>query len=228
VAALRARIEAESGGRLDVLVDDAWGGDHLVQHGVPLWESDLDKVLRAVRNGLDSHLVTLHGLLPLLVAGSPERRGLVVEVTDGDDDRYHGPALPYHLVKGGIRRIAAALAGELREHGVTALAVTPGFLRSEAMLDGFGVTEANWRDAIAQDPHYALAESPRYLGRAVAALAADPDVARFAGQCLASWTLMREYGFTDVDGSAPDWGRWFADVIDGGRDPAEVDAAEYR
>jgi NAD(P)-dependent dehydrogenase (short-subunit alcohol dehydrogenase family) len=225
LAALRARIEAEADGRLDVLVDDVWGGDPFVEHGVPFWRSDLATALKVVHNGLDSHLVTVHALAPLLVRAG---RGLLVEVTDGDDDRYQGTALPYYLAKSGIRRIAVALAAELRPHGVTALALTPGYLRSEAMLANFGVTEANWRDAIEQDPHYALAESPHYVGRAVAELAADPDVIRFAGARLASWTLMREYGFTDLDGSAPDWGRWFADVVLTGTDPATVDPARYR
>jgi NAD(P)-dependent dehydrogenase (short-subunit alcohol dehydrogenase family) len=223
--ALRDRIESEVDGRLDVLVDDVWGGDPFVEHGTPFWEQDLDTALRVHAEGIGSHLTTLHTLLPLLVRRGA---GLVVEVTDGDDDTNHGTALPYYLVKSGLRRIAVALAAELRPRGVTALAVTPGFLRSEAMLENFGVTEDNWREGIAVDPHYAMAESPHYLGRAVAALAADPGVARFAGQCLASWTLMREYGFTDLDGSRPDWGRWFDEVHLSGTDPTTADPSRYR
>ncbi|HEX3789146.1 MAG TPA: SDR family oxidoreductase [Pseudonocardiaceae bacterium] len=225
VARLAAQIESEVDGRLDVLVDDVWGGDPFVQHEFPFWESDLTTALRVTRDGLATHLVALHGLLPLLVRRG---RGLLVEVTDGDTDDYPGSALPYYLVKSGIRRIGVAMAEQLRPHGVTALAVTPGFLRSEQMLDHFGVTEDNWRDGISTDPHYALSETPHYLGRGVAALATDPAVARFAGRTLSSWGLMHEYGVTDLDGSRPDWGRWFAEVVGTGIDPSTVDAAGYR
>jgi NAD(P)-dependent dehydrogenase (short-subunit alcohol dehydrogenase family) len=183
----------------------------------------LDAALQVTRNGIETHLIALHRLLPLVARG-----GLVVEVTDGDDETYHGTALPYYLVKSGIRRIGQALAKQLQPKGVTALALTPGFIRSEAMLDGLGVTEENWRDAVAQDPHFAMAESPHYVGRAVAALATDPDVGRWAGQSLSSWRLMREYGFKDLDGTQPDWGRWFEEVYLAGQDPTKVDAANYR
>jgi NAD(P)-dependent dehydrogenase (short-subunit alcohol dehydrogenase family) len=154
-------------------------------------------------------------------------RGLVVEVTDGDRDDYRG-SLFYDLVKASVIRLARAQAEELAPHGVVALAITPGFLRSEAMLEHFGVTEETWRDGVATDPHFALSETPRYVGRAVAALAADPDVGRVRGRALASWGLAREYGFTDVDGSRPDWGRWFEEVYLAGRDPRAVDPAPYR
>jgi NAD(P)-dependent dehydrogenase (short-subunit alcohol dehydrogenase family) len=217
---LRARLD-----RLDVLVDDVWGGDPFVEHGKPFWEADLDKGVQVIRNGLESHLTALHGLLPLLVA---QGSGLVVEVTDGEDDVYHGTALPYYLVKSGIRRIAHALAAELKPHGVTALALTPGFIRSEAMLDGLGVTEETWREAISQDPHFVMAESPHYVGRAVAALATDPDVGRWAGKSLSSWGLMREYGFKDLDGTQPDWGKWFDEVYLAGLDATKVDGTQYR
>lgn len=220
VEALRSRLD-----RLDVLVDDVWGGDPFVEHGKPFWESDLDTSVQVTRNGLESHLLALHTLLPLLVQ---QGSGLVVEVTDGDDDTYHGTALPYYLVKSGIRRIAHGLAPSLTDHGVTILALTPGFIRSEAMLEGLGVTEETWRDAIAQDPHFAMAESPHYVGRAVAALAQDPNVARWAGQSLSSWRLKREYGFKDLDGSQPDWGKWFEEVYLAGKDAATADASQYR
>jgi len=220
VDALVARLE-----RLDVLVDDVWGGDPFVEHEKPFWENDLDRAIQVLRNGIESHLTAAHRLLPLLVR---QGSGLVVEVTDGDDETYHGTALPYYLVKSGIRRIAQALAVQLKPHGVTALAVTPGFIRSEAMLEGMGVTEDTWRDAIAQDPHFAMAESPHYVGRAIAALAKDPDVTRWSGRSLSSWALMREYGFTDLDGTRPDWGRWFEEVFLAGQDPTEVDASRYR
>ncbi|GAB3913173.1 SDR family NAD(P)-dependent oxidoreductase [Kibdelosporangium lantanae] len=220
VDALVARLD-----RLDVLVDDVWGGDPFVEHEKPFWENDLAKAIGVVRNGLETHMVTAHKLLPLLVR---QGFGLVVEVTDGDDETYHGTALPYYLVKSGLRRMAQALAAQLKPHGVTALAVTPGFLRSEAMLEGMGVTEETWRDAVAQDPHFVMAESPHYVGRAIAALVQDPDVARWSGRSLASWTLMREYGFTDLDGTRPDWGRWFEEVYLAGQDPTKVDASRYR
>jgi NAD(P)-dependent dehydrogenase (short-subunit alcohol dehydrogenase family) len=131
--------------------------------------------------------------------------GLVIEVTDGVSDDYRG-SLYYDLVKSSVIRLAKAQASELAPHGIAALALTPGFLRSEAMLDHFGVTEDNWRDGAQKDPHFAASETPTYIGRAVAALAADPDAERFAGQALSTWRLSKEYGFTDADGSRPDWG----------------------
>ncbi|MBM7770958.1 NAD(P)-dependent dehydrogenase (short-subunit alcohol dehydrogenase family) [Actinokineospora baliensis] len=225
VDALRDRIAADHG-HLDVLVDDVWGGDPFVEFGTPWWESDLDKGLGVVRNGLDTHLITLHRLLPLVVS---RPGGLVVEVTDGDVEDYPGPVgIPYYLVKSGVRAIGRWLAAELAPHGATGLSVTPGFLRSEMMLEHFGVTEATWREGVKVDPNYILAESPRYIGRAIAALAADPDVSRFAGRTMASWTLMREYGFTDLDGTQPDWGRWFDAVVKPGIDPTTVDPTPYR
>ncbi|HET6174770.1 MAG TPA: SDR family oxidoreductase [Gaiellales bacterium] len=223
VDALRARLEAD-GGRLDVLVNDIWGGDSLVTWGTPFWEHDLESGLRAWRNAVETHLITSHRLAPLLVAGGS---GLVIEVTDGDSDRYRG-SLFYDLAKASGIRLALAQASELAPHGIAAVALTPGFLRSEAMLDHFGVDEEHWRDGIAADPHFALSETPAYVGRAVAALASDPDVMRWNGQALSSWRLAREYGFRDDDGSQPDWGRWFDDVITGGLDPRAVDASQYR
>jgi NAD(P)-dependent dehydrogenase (short-subunit alcohol dehydrogenase family) len=224
VDALRRRLERDEDGRLDVLVDDVWGGDHLISWGVPFWEHDLEAWLRGWRNGVETHLVTLHGLAPLLVARG---RGLVIEVTDGETDAYRG-SLPYDLVKATIIRLARGLAAELGPHGVTAVALTPGFLRSEAMLEHFGVTEERWRDAAAADPHFVMSETPHYVGRAAAALAADGEAGRWNGQALSSWRLAREYGFTDADGSRPDWGRWFDEVVTPGRDPREVDPAAYR
>jgi NAD(P)-dependent dehydrogenase (short-subunit alcohol dehydrogenase family) len=223
VDGLRARLESD-GGRLDVLVNDIWGGDALVTWGAPFWEHDLESGLRAWRNGVETHLITSHRLAPLLVARGS---GLVIEVTDGDGDRYRG-SLFYDLAKASAIRLAVAQASELAPHGVAAVALTPGFLRSEAMLDHFGVDEEHWHEAVAQDPHFALSETPAYVGRAAAALATDPDVMRWNGQALSSWALAREYGFHDDDGSQPDWGRWFDDVVSGGLDPLAVDAALYR
>jgi len=223
VEALRDRVESEAG-RLDVLVNDIWGGDALVRWDAPFWEHDLEAGLRAWRNAVETHLITSHKLAPLLVATGG---GLVIEVTDGDSDRYRG-SLFYDLAKASAIRLAIAQASELAAHGVAAVALTPGFLRSEAMLDLFGVDEATWREAIAKDPHFALSETPAYVGRAAAALAADPGVMRWNGRALSSWLLAREYGFTDDDGSRPDWGRWWDEVVVTGLDPRDVDVMRYR
>ncbi|WP_025361862.1 SDR family oxidoreductase [Kutzneria albida] len=224
VANLRDRIESEVDGRLDVLVDDVWGGSDL-EHGGPFWEGDLEQGLRMWRNGVQTHLIALHTLVPLVI-----RRpgGLVVEVTDGEDDENYPGMLFYDTVKASVRRFGKVLAKELAPHECTAIAVTPGFLRSEWMLDHYGVTEQTWREHIAVDPHYAMSETPRYLGRALAKLVQDPDRARWNGKSLASWTLAKEYGVRDLDGSQPDWGRWMAEVYDTGTDPTTVDAALYR
>ena len=202
VRALAARIAHEQDGRLDLLVNSVWGGDHLSAWGTPFWEHELDQVLELQRNAVWSHLITAHALAPLMVARG---RGLIVEVTDGIDDRYRG-ALAYDLVKASVIRLALGEAADLRAHGVAALALTPGFLRSEAVLDHFGVSAESWRDAIARDPHFAFSETPRFLGRAVVALAADPAIMEKSGGRFATWELAREYGFDDVDGTRPDWG----------------------
>jgi NAD(P)-dependent dehydrogenase (short-subunit alcohol dehydrogenase family) len=204
VAALLHRVRGEQG-RLDILVNDIWGGDPLTEWDTPFWQLDLTKVRAMWERAVLTHLITSQHALPLML----ERPGgLVVEVTDGDGSRYRGN-LAYDLVKTAVNRLAFAQAEELRPQGLTALAVTPGFLRSEAMLDGFGVTETTWSDAVEQDPHFAASETPRYVGRAVAALAADPHVHRRSGQVLTSWDLAEEYDLHDIDGSRPHWGRHF-------------------
>ncbi|MBJ7609092.1 MAG: SDR family NAD(P)-dependent oxidoreductase [Candidatus Dormibacteraeota bacterium] len=224
VRALARKITDEQSGRLDVLVDDTWGGDGWIEWK-PIWEHDLDNGLRAVRNGLETHLITLHTLLPLLVERG---RGLVVEITDGDDifnARYRG-SMFFDLVKVAITRLGKVLSEELTPHGITSVSLTPGFLRSEAMLEGFGVTEGNWRDGIVKDKWFAISETPRYIGRAVVALAADADVARWSGQALSTGVLATHYGFTDIDGSRPQASRFFADAHFGDRKDADVD--DYR
>jgi NAD(P)-dependent dehydrogenase (short-subunit alcohol dehydrogenase family) len=159
---------------------------------------------------VETHVITSRFALPLLVA---RKSGLVVEVTDGNTARYRGTFF-YDLAKSAVIRLAVAQAAELRPHGVAAVAITPGFLRSEAMLENFGVSEANWRDGAATDPDFAYSETPAYLGRAVAALAADPDVIAKTGRALATWGLYREYGFTDADGTQPDWAaHWASDLV---------------
>ena len=137
---------------------------------------------------------------------------MIVEITDGIDSGYRG-SLFYDLAKSAVLRLTLGCSEELRPFGVTAVAVSPGFLRSEAMLDHFGVTAETWRDAIAQDRHFVASETPRFLGRGVAALAADPDLAAQSGKAFGSWDLARKYGITDVDGSRPDWGAYYRDVV---------------
>jgi NAD(P)-dependent dehydrogenase (short-subunit alcohol dehydrogenase family) len=206
VQALADRIAAEQDGRLDILVNSVWGGDPLADWEHPLWEQDLDKGLRLLRQAVETHVITSRFALPLMVA---RRSGLVVEVTDGNTARYRGSFF-YDLAKSAVIRLAVAQAAELRPFGVAAVAITPGFLRSEAMLEHFGVTEENWRDGAAKDPDFAFSETPHYLGRAVAALAADPDVLARSGRALATWGLYQEYGFTDTDGSQPDFAAHWA------------------
>ncbi|MHC8420351.1 SDR family oxidoreductase [Streptomyces sp. NB004] len=220
VARLVDRVAREQG-RLDILVNDIWGGENLFEWDRPVWEHDLDKGLRLLRLAVETHAITSHHALPLLLRGSG---GLVVEVTDGTDEynrENYRNSFFYDLAKTSVLRMAFALGHELAPHGATAVALTPGWLRSEIMLDHFGVAEENWRDALDRVPHFAISETPRYVGRAVAALAADPDVTRFNGRSLSSGGLAREYGFTDLDGSRPDAWRYLVEVQDAGR-PADV------
>lgn len=211
VAALVERIGAEQDGRLDVLVNDIWGGDPLTEW-TAFWEHSLENGLRLLDTAVRTHLVTSWHAAPLMVTRG---RGLIVEVTDGHTDRYRG-SLFYDLAKASAIRLALGQAEDLREHGVAAVAVSPGFLRSEAVLDHFGVTEETWREAIARDPHFAASETTRFVGRAVAALAADPDVTGRSGRAFASGELAEEYGFDDVDGSRPNWPAHFHQNVLGG------------
>ncbi|MFE5834606.1 SDR family oxidoreductase [Streptomyces sp. NPDC056488] len=225
VAALIDRIDRERG-RLDVLVNDIWGGEHLVVAGLgrKIWEVDLADGLRMLELGVKSHLITSAAAAPLLTRNPG---GLLVEVTDGTQEynatRYRENVY-YDLAKNAPIRMAFGLARELEPSGGTAVALTPGWLRSEQMLDHFGVTEENWRDAAEKLPDFAVAESPVYVGRAVAALAADPDRARWNGRSLSSGQLAKEYGFTDADGSRPDaWGFIVAKETD-----EDVSVDDYR
>ena len=220
VAALVARIDAEQG-RLDVVVNDIWGGEYLTEWDKPVWEHDLDAGLRLLRLAIDTHLITARYAFPLLIR---QEGGLVVEVTDGTDDynaEHYRLNVYYDLAKVAPIRLARSWAHELGPHGATAVAITPGWLRSEMMLDHFGVTEEHWRDACAAEPHFAISETPRFVGRAVAALAADPDRARRQGASLSSGGLAEEYGFADVDGSSPNAWRYIEEVQDPGK-PADV------
>ncbi len=224
VQALVARIEREQG-RLDILVNDVWGADFLIEWNVPVWKHSLENGLRMLRLAIDTHIITSHFALPLLIKNPG---GLVVEMTDGTaeyNNANYRLSLFYDLAKTSVIRIALAQAHELRPYHCSAVALTPGWLRSEQMLDNYGVSEANWRDAIAKQPHFVITETPRYVGRAVAHLAADPDVRRWSGQSLSSGQLAKIYGFTDLDGSQPDAWRYVVEVQDAGK-PA--DATGYR
>jgi NAD(P)-dependent dehydrogenase (short-subunit alcohol dehydrogenase family) len=209
VRALVDRIRAEQGG-LDILVNDVWGGDELTEWGKPLWEHSLENGLLMQRRAVHSHIITSHFAVPLML----DRAGaLLVEVTDGVGTGYRGNVF-YDLAKVSVIRLAVAMGYELRNRGVTAVAVSPGFLRSERMLELFGVTEANWRDHIARDPHWSESETPLFVGRCVAALAADPQHWRANGNALASWDLAEQYQIDDADGRRPHWGRYIAAHID--------------
>ena len=196
------RVGEEQNGRLDILVNDVWGGESLTQFDTPFWELSLEDGIAMLRQGIETHIITSHYAAPLMVR---RKSGLVLEITDGVGSGYRG-SLFYDLVKTSMIRLALAQAVELRQHEVAALALTPGFLRSEEMLEHFGVSEATWREAIQKDPHFAVSETPSYIGRAVVALAADPDILNRTGEVVSTWQLAKEYGFTDRDGSRPDWG----------------------
>jgi NAD(P)-dependent dehydrogenase (short-subunit alcohol dehydrogenase family) len=238
VARLAEQIRTDHG-HIDVLVNDIWGGELLkggpAEWNTPVWEHDLGKGLRILRLAIDTHLITSHHLLPLLIE---EPGGLLVEVTDGTVDhnasRYR-ISVYYDLAKVAVNRLAFSQGHELVSHGATAVAITPGWLRSEMMLDGFGVDEEHWRDSL--DPtradrglpvapgDFALSESPRYVGRAVVALASDAARARWNQRSVTSGQLSHEYGFTDVDGSQPDVWRFIEQVREPGGD---ADVGDYR
>jgi NAD(P)-dependent dehydrogenase (short-subunit alcohol dehydrogenase family) len=228
VKRLADRVRSDHG-HVDVLVNDIWGAEVLKggppDWNTPIWELDLDDGLRILRLAIDTHLITSHHLLPLLV---DKPGGLVVEVTDGtwehNASRYRISVF-YDLAKVAVNRLAFSQGHELESFGATAVAVTPGWLRSEMMLEAFGVSEENWRDSETAPPDFALSESPRYVGRAVVALASDPNRERWNQQSIDSGRLAREYGFTDVDGSQPDSWRFIEEV----REPGlEADFDDYR
>ena len=209
---LVARIK-RSHKALDILVNDVWGGDALTEFGKTFWSVNLDNGLRMLKQAIHSHIITSHYAVPLMLG---RRRGIIFEITDGDAFYYRGNIF-YDLVKISVIRLAFAMARELRKQNIVSLALTPGFLRSEAVLDHFRVTEANWKEAqrpkstrVVHDAtaDFMMSESPAYIGRAVVALAADPKVKDKSGRVFSSWALAREYGFTDLDGTRPDWGKY--------------------
>ncbi|MBX4914179.1 SDR family oxidoreductase [Rhizobium bangladeshense] len=220
VEALVAQIRTEAG-RLDILVNDIWGCENLFEWDKAVWEHSLDRGLRMLRLGIETHLITAHYALALMI----ERPGgLLVEVTDGtaEYNATHYRLSPfYDLVKTGVTRMAWAHAQDLAKHGATAVSITPGWLRSEMMLEAYGVREENWRAATKAQPHFAISETPRFVGRAIAALSADPDRARWNGQSLSSGELAKAYGFDDIDGSRPDCWRYLVEVQEPGK-PADV------
>lgn len=225
VEALVHRIDHDHG-RLDVLVNDIWGGENLIEWDTPLWRHSLDGGLRMLRLAIDTHLITSHFALPMLIRNPG---GLVVEMTDGTREyntvHYRLSAF-YDLAKNAVLRLAFSQAEELKPFGCTAVALTPGWMRSEMMLEHFRVTEVNWRDSAPWQPHFAaISESPRFVGRAVAALASDPDLQRRNGGSFSSGGLAREYGFTDTDGSQPDCWRYMVEVQEAG---LPADASGYR
>ncbi len=215
VKALFERVKAEQDGQLDILVNDIWGGESLAEWGKPFWELDLKKGLKMLERAVFTHSITSRYGVPLMVT---QGSGLIIEITDGETLKYRGNFL-YDLVKTSVIRLAVGMAADLSgkvetmvgkkvtrsEAKITALALTPGYLRSEEMLDHFGVTEANWQDGAKKDPNFIASETPRYIGRAVVALASDPNVSAKAGQALSTWGLVGEYGFTDLNGTQPRW-----------------------
>lgn len=221
VQALIARIEQEQG-QLDILVNDIWGGESMMEWNVPVWEHSLEKGFRMLRLAIDTHIITSHYALPLLIR---KPHGLVLEITDGTkayNEEHYRLSMFYDLAKTSILRIAKSLAHELRPYQGTAVSVSPGWMRSEIMLETFGVTEANWQEALVQEPHFAISETPRFIGRGIAALAGDPDAARWNGLSTSSGELAQVYGITDLDGSRPDVWRYMEEVQDQGK-PANVE-----
>ena len=220
---LVTRIEQEQGA-LHILVNDIWGATKM-EWNKTAWESSLDYGLHTLRLAVDTHAITSHFAIPLLIKSTG---GLVVEVTDGTDEynsTHYRVSFFYYLAKAAVNRMAFALAHELRPYGGTAVSVTPGWLRSEAMLEAYGVAEENWREATIRSPHFAISESPAFVGRAVAALAQDPNVSRWSGRSLSSGELAKIYGFTDLDGSQPDAWRYLVEVQDAGK---QADVTGYR
>lgn len=219
VRALVARIEEEQGA-LHILVNNIWGATKM-EWGKSVWESSLDYGLYTLRLGVETHAITSHFALPLLIK---KPGGLVIEVTDGTAEynaANYRVSFFYDLVKASNLRMSFALGHELKSYGGTAVSLTPGWLRSEAMLENYGVTESNWREAIKRSPHFAISESPVFIGRAAVALAQDPQLSRWNGQSVSSGQLAKVYGFTDLDGSQPDAWRYMVEVQDAGK-PADT------
>ncbi|MQR94364.1 SDR family oxidoreductase [Fictibacillus phosphorivorans] len=221
VQALVERIEKEQG-RLDILVNDIWGGENIIEWSTPVWQHSLEKGLRMLRLAVDTHLITSHYALPLLIKNEG---GLVIEMTDGTkeyNDNNYRVSMFYDLAKTSVIRLAKTLSHELSPYKCTAVSVSPGWMRSEIMLEVFGVTEENWQDGIEKDPNFAISETPRFVGRAVAALAMDDNRHELNGQSFSSGDLAKKYDFYDLDGSQPDCFRYLVEVVEAGK-PANVE-----
>ena len=208
VVALFERVKQEQG-RLDILVNDIWGGESLVDWTKPFWEHSLAKGLLVQERAVRTHMVTSYYAAQLMVEN---KQGLILEITDGVSYDYRGN-LYYSLAKISNIHLAQAMAEDLRPYGVTSLSLTPGFLRSEEMLEHFGVTEANWQEGAKKDPNFIASETPYYIGRAVVALASDPNVIEKTGGAYSTWGLSEVYDFTDLDGTRPHWGRHYAEHV---------------
>ncbi|MGM0846654.1 MAG: SDR family oxidoreductase [Bacillota bacterium] len=209
VIELFARIKKESG-RLDILINDVWGGDPLTEWGKAIDVHSLANGLQMQKQAVESHIITAHHSIPLFKENGG---GLIVEITDGVDYKPRGN-LYYSLAKISKIHIAQAMAEDLKDDGITVIAVTPGFLRSEAMLELFGVTEENWKEGAKEDPHFIASESPNYIGEAIRCLASDPDIHRKTGGVFSTWELSEEYGFNDIDGTQPHWGNYFKEHVE--------------
>ncbi|OOE12674.1 SDR family oxidoreductase [Fictibacillus arsenicus] len=220
VKALIEKIEKEQG-RLDILVNDIWGGENLIEWNSPVWKHSLEKGLRMLRLAVDTHLITSHYALPLLIKNEG---GLVVEMTDGTkeyNDKNYRVSMFYDLAKTSVNRMAKALSHELSPYKCTAVSVSPGWMRSEIMLEVFGVNEENWLEGVEKDPHFAISETPRFVGRAVAAIAGDEDRNELNGRSFSSGDLAKKYNFYDLDGSQPDCFRYLEEVVETGK-PADT------
>ncbi len=221
VQALVERIENEQG-RLDILVNDIWGGENIIERSTPVWEHSLEKGLRMLRLAVDTHLITNHYALRLLIKN---KGGLVIEMTDGTkeyNDNNYRVSMFYDLAKTSVIRMAKALSHELSPYQCSAVSLSPGWMRSEIMLEVFGVTEENWQDGIEKDPNFAISETPRFVGRAVAELAKDEKRHELNGQSFSSGELAKKYDFVDIDGSQPDCFRYLVEVVEAGK-PANAE-----
>lgn len=225
VEALIGKIDTEKG-RLDILVNDIFGGHPFTEWDKKLWDHDLSKGFTMLRYGVWTHLITNAKAIPLMLRSGS---GLIVEMTDGTSSYNKAfrknVGFYYDLVKANVERITIGLAAELNDESISAVAVTPGWMRSEQMLENFGVTEANWRDALAKVPHFCISETPYFVARGVVALAADNNLKRWSGKVQSSFDLAVEYGLTDIDGSRPDCWRYVVEVEDKG---LPADATGYR
>ncbi|WP_281974339.1 SDR family oxidoreductase [Halobacillus litoralis] len=204
------KVNREQNGRLDILVNDVWGGDPLTEWGKDVGDHNLQKGLQMQRQAVQAHFITSHFALPLM---KKKNAGLIVEITDGVDSEYRGNFY-YSLAKISNIHMAKAMAEDLKDYNITSIALTPGFLRSEAMLELFGVTEENWKDGVKEEKHFIASETPFYIGEALKYLALDPDVRRFNGKTLSTWELSDVYGFKDVDGTQPHWGNYYKENVE--------------